>query len=293
MATSQQPAIATGREPDGIACWGGREREMTENEFVPRLLPAGTRSLAKGVPSAPPGTIFALAADGGFAVPPRRFTLHFGRDADDVHVPIGVNDPHVSRLHGVLVCDGAEWWVRNEGRLPIRLPETMLLSGHERPVEPGYTAMFIGAAKRRLHLLEVHVVGPRIADDRHEPHGRTRSPDLHDLSLKERLALTALAQRYLRQERYPQPVSWRQAADDLNRRQDGTHWTPTSVAHIVGAVRRRLAEAPDPIPGIRVEDGVGDPVGNTLNHNLIQALLLSTTLMPSDLYLLGEDPEDD
>jgi hypothetical protein len=53
-------------------------------------------------------------------------------------VPIGVNDPYVSRLHGVLVCDGREW-TRNKGKLPIQLPgEAMLLSGHELPVEPGY-----------------------------------------------------------------------------------------------------------------------------------------------------------
>jgi hypothetical protein len=57
----------------------------------------------------------------------RKFTLHFGRETDDVHVPIGINDPHVSRLHGVLMCDGREWWVRNEGRLPIQLPEAMPL----------------------------------------------------------------------------------------------------------------------------------------------------------------------
>jgi hypothetical protein len=54
----------------------------------------------------------------------------------------------------------------------------------------------------------------------------------------------------------------------------------------------RPAESRDPIPGIRREDGVGEPVGNTLNHNLIQALLRSTTLMPSDLHLLGEDPDE-
>lgn len=265
---------------------------MTKQEFRPQLLPADTRSLAVGVPPAPPGTIFALAAGGGFAVPRRKFTLHFGRDTEDVHVPIGINDPYVSRLHGVLVCDGRDWWVRNEGRLPIQLPDTMLLSGHERPVGPGYTPMFIGLAKRTLHLLEVHVVGVR-STDHGEPQSRTKSPDLHDLNYKERLVLTALAQRYLRQEPYPQPLSWRQLADDLNRRQDETHWTAGSVAHVVGDVRRRLAEGSDPVPGLRVEDGVAEPVGNTLNHNLIQALLRSTTLMPSDLCLLGEDPEDE
>jgi hypothetical protein len=272
------------------------------NEFVPQVLPESIRSLAGGVPPAPPGTIFALAADGGFAVPPRKFTLHFGRDKDDVHVPIGINDPYVSRLHGVLLCDGREWWIRNKGKLPIQLPgEAMLLSGHELLIEPGYTPMLIGSSKRRSHLLELHVVGTRTtdanagadADAFAEQHGRTKAPDVYDLNLAERLVLTALAQRYLRQERYPQPVSWNQVAHDLNRIPDGRQWTPKIAAHIVGAVRERLASATDPIPGVRREDGIGEPVGNTLNHNLIQALLRSTTLMPSDLHLLGEDRDED
>jgi hypothetical protein len=270
-----------------------REREVTIREFVPQVLPSSMRSLASGVPPAPPGTIFALAADSGFAVPPRKFTLHFGRGKDDVHVPIGVNDPYVSRLQGVLVCDGREWWIRNKGKLPIQLPGgALLLSGHELLIEPGYTPLLIGSAKRRSHLLEIHVVGSRTTDADGEQHNRTKAPDVYELSLVERLVLTALAQRYLRQERYPQPVSWNQVADDLNRLPDGRQWTPKTAAHIVGAVRERLAEGSDPIPGIRREDGVGEPVGNTLNHNLIQALLRSATLMPADLHLLGEDPDE-
>lgn len=266
---------------------------MTSQEFRPQMLPGSTRSLASGVPPAPPGTIFALAVDGGFAVPPRKFTLHFGRGKDDVHVPIGLNDPYVSRLHGVLVCDGREWWIRNKGKLPIQLPgEAMLLSGHELLLEPGYTPLFIGTSKRRSHLLEIHVVGSRTIGADAGQHSRTKAPDVYDLSLVERLVLTALAQRYLRQERYPQPVSWNQVADDLNRLPDGRQWTPKIAAHIVGAVRDRLAGGPDAIPGIRREDGVGEPVGNTLNHNLIQALLRSATLMPSDLHLLGEDLDE-
>jgi hypothetical protein len=265
---------------------------MTVDEFVPQVLPASIRSLASGVPPAPPGAIFVLAAEGGFAVPPRKFTLHFGRGEDDVHVPIGVNDPYISRLHGVLMCDGREWWIRNRGKLPIRLPgEAMLLSGHELPIDAGYTPMFIGSSKGRSHLLEVYVVDSPASGINGDQHSRaTKAPDVYDLNPVERLVLTALAQRYLRQERYPQPVSWNQVADDLNRLPGGRPWTPKIAAHIVGAVRERLAEGSDPIPGIRREDGVGEPVGNTLNHNLIQALLRSTTLMPSDLHLLGEDP---
>lgn len=218
---------------------------MTSKEFVPQVLPGSTRSLADGVPPAPPGTIFALAADGGFAVPPRKFTLHFGRGTDDVHVPIGVNDPYVSRLHGVLVCDGRTWWIRNKGKLPIQLPgEAMLLSGHELLIEPGYTPLFIGSAKRRSHLLEIHVVASRTTDTDGEHHSRTKAPDVYDLSLVERLVLTALAQRYLRQERYPQPVSWSQVADDLNQLPDGRQLTPKIAAHIVGACASGWPRAP-------------------------------------------------
>ncbi|WP_203883509.1 hypothetical protein [Planotetraspora kaengkrachanensis] len=267
---------------------------MTTREFVPHVLPSSMRSLASGVPPAPPGTLFALAASNGFAVPPRKFTLHFGRGTDDVHVAVGVNDPYVSRLQGVLVCDGYEWWVRNKGKLPIQLPGgALLLSGHELLVEPGYTPLLIGSAKRRSHLLEIHVVGSRTADAGGDQHNRTKAPDVYELSLAERLVLTALAQRYLRQERYPQPVSWNQVADDLNRLPDGRQWTPKIAAHIVGAVRERLADGPDPIPGLRREDGVGEPVGNTLNHNLIQALLRSATLLPADLHLIGDGDADE
>jgi hypothetical protein len=140
-----------------------------------------------------------------------------------------------------------------------------------------------------LHLLEIHLVGTRTADAAGEELTRTRPPPIYDLNLTERLVLTALARRYLAREPYPQPLSWKQVADDLNRLPNARDWTPKIAAHVVGAVRERLAVGPDPVPGIRREDGVGEPVGNTLNHNLILALLRSTTLLPEDLHLLGDD----
>jgi hypothetical protein len=242
------------------------------------------------VPAAPTGTIFALAADGGFAVPPQEFTLRFGRSRDDVHVPVGVTDPHVSRSHGMVVGDGREWWIRNnKGSLPLQLPgDLLLLAGQETALAPGYTPLFICSSKRRTHLLELHVVGARTTGADGEHHERTKPPDVYDLSQDERLVLTALAQRYLRQDRYAQPVSWKQVAEDLNRLDDGRQWTQNKAAHTVNAVRKRLAAGPEPVPGIRREDGVGEPVGNALNHNLIQALLRTSTLVPSDLDVLGD-----
>jgi hypothetical protein len=260
-------------------------------DFVPRVLPASTPMLADGVPSAPPGSLFVLAAEGGFAVPPRRFEVLFGRGKGEVHVPVGTHDPYVSRLHGVLSCDGREWWLRNEGRLPIHLPDDlMVLAGHELPMEPGYTPMFITTPSDRSYLVEVHVVGALGREGEEVPPLPTREPDGYDLAEDERLVLVILAQRYLRQERYPQPVSWKQVAEDLNRVGEGQsrRWTPKTAAHVVGAVRERLATGRRPVPGLRCEDGAGEPAANVLNHHLIRALLRNTTLLPADLRLLEE-----
>lgn len=271
---------------------------MQVEDFVPQVLPASTPRLSDGVPSAPAGSLFVLAAEGGFAVPPRRFRLLFGRGKGEVHVAVGTHDPYVSRLHGVLSCDGREWWLRNEGRLPIYLPDdVMVLAGHELPMESGYTPMFINTPSNRSYLVEVHVVGGADRAGDEAPLQPTREPDVYELSEDERLVLVVLAQRYLRQERYPQPVSWKQVAEDVNRVRDGAGrpWTPKMAAHVVGTVRERLAGGRSPVPGLLREDGVGEPVGNALNHHLIRALLRNTTLMPADLRLLedGELLEED
>lgn len=42
----------------------------------------------------------------------------------------GAWDRFVSRLHGVFACDGDRWWLRNEGKLPIQLPDATLLLRH-------------------------------------------------------------------------------------------------------------------------------------------------------------------
>src|SRR5215813_8828216 len=135
--------------------------------FIPQALPGSMPSLADGVPEAPTGTIFVKATQGGFAVPPRKFTLHFGRATLDVHVPVGARDQYVSRLHGIFMCDGTRWWLRNEGRLPIlMLGEEPLLRGHEIPMPAGYTPLTIETPRRRSYWIEVRVVeSPSAADD--------------------------------------------------------------------------------------------------------------------------------
>jgi hypothetical protein len=259
--------------------------------FTPTPLPPSVGGLAGLVPPAPPGSIFVLAAGGGFAAPPRdRFEVVFGRREPDVHVCIGPDDPRMSRLQGRLVRAGNEWWLRNEGKLPIRLPQSrFLLSGNEIPLSEGYSPLFIRTSRQREHLLEVRVVGrPDAVVDAHDMTG-TLSPDSWQIDGVERVVLTALALRYLRQEPHPQPQSWNQVAADLNNvaANGRTDWTPKKTANTVLKVRERLASH---VPGLRLEDW-GDPAGNMVNHQLIQELLQTATLRPPDLRLLDAGEE--
>src|SRR5262249_12669874 len=127
--------------------------------FPPHILPAET-SLSGRVPEqAPPGSIFVIGDQQGWAVPPRRFTLHFGRDEEEVHVPLGVDDPDISRQHGVFLGDGTRWWLENRGRLPIQMPDrSLLLRGHGCELASGYTPLII-AQRDRKHVLHVRLVG--------------------------------------------------------------------------------------------------------------------------------------
>jgi hypothetical protein len=242
------------------------------------------------VPSAPPGTIFVVGPEGGYAVPPRRYTLLFGRDREDVHVPIGVNDPAVSRRQGFFICSGPDgaWWLRNTGLLPIELIDrTLVLAGHKREVEPGYTPLVIRSSKQRSHLLEIRLVG---GDD----HTDSAYPDsIYELSPDERLVLTALAQHYLEgQDRFPLPVSWDEVARLVTASRYSTkRWTNRTAANVVEDVRERLHRRG--VRGMR-RDEVGEPVGSMLNDNLIHELIKTGTLVPPDLELLavaGEQPE--
>lgn len=254
----------------------------------PQILPPG--SPADSVPSAPPGTIFVVGSEGGYAVPPRRYTLLFGRDPDEVHVPIGIHDPAVSRQHGFFTRTGpdGEWWLRNTGKLPIELLEgALILSGHTREIKPGYTPLVIRTSKQRSHLLEVRVVG---GDDRQPRSGTevaSAYPEIvYELSPSERLVLTALSLHYLEgQDRIPLPVSWDEVASLVNASGRSTkRWTSRAVANVVEDVRIRLNQR-----GVRglMRDEVGASVGAILSVNLIRELLKTGTLSPQDLELLA------
>ena len=73
------------------------------SDDVRRLAP-DTDSLARRIPyGTPAGTLCVLGPEGGVqVVPGATHEVTFGRAAADVDVPLGVEDPAVSRTHGRL-----------------------------------------------------------------------------------------------------------------------------------------------------------------------------------------------
>jgi hypothetical protein len=174
--------------------------------------------------------------------------------------------------------------VHNTGRRPIRIHDQLLFPGEvSLSLGTGYTQMFVQASHHRQHLLEVFVTGLDGAQPVPQHEEPTRAPSQWRLTDAERLVLVVLAQRYLLHEPHPQPLSWRQTAEQLAELQPEAGWSPKRVEHVVCGIRARVSRAGVP----RLTRGeVGDPVGNTLNRNLIHELLITTTLVPMDLALI-------
>jgi hypothetical protein len=127
------------------------------------VLPPGHDSLAYGSGAAAPGGLLALSSTGGVrAAPAEGRSVYFGRNFDEVHVAIGVDDRRVSRRQGALTCKAGRWWVANTGNRPIRLPDGgWLCRGVVVPLAPGYTPLLVPGSGEREHLLEVYVVPAR------------------------------------------------------------------------------------------------------------------------------------
>ncbi|MEV0612166.1 FHA domain-containing protein [Nonomuraea sp. NPDC050404] len=251
------------------------------------LLPREFGSLAHGLPPAPIGTLFLMGPNGGMRVAPDAgFELLFGRGEPDVHVCVGEDDPHVSRRHGRIAREGSGWMLHNTGRLAIRFPESRLVLGGQSTELPlAYTPLFI-VGPRRQHLLEVGIATGATRGGSARPEDETTEPTW-DLNPVERLVLVCLSQRYLRDEPRPQPLTWAQVAQEMQRLRPSERWTQKRVAHIVAKVRNELSAK---VPGLREEE-IPPPLGNTLNHNLITELLVTTTLQAGDLGLLGDGSE--
>lgn len=250
------------------------------------LLPKEIGSLARGLPPAPPQTLFVLGSNVGMSVAPdAEFPLIFGRHEADVHVCVGADDNYVSRRHGIITREYSRWMLNNTGQLPIRLPGSRLvLEGDSAELPSGYTPLFIVAPKQE-HLLQVRIAAaaPLPVDGATASDAKTWDPAVLSLRPAEKLVLVCLGQRYLRQDPQPQPLTWGQVEYELKMLQPTENWTWRRAAHIVSKLRKKVSKK-----GVRglLEKEVPQPVGNALNHNLIMHLLVTTTIRKDDLRLL-------
>lgn len=243
-------------------------------------------SLLRQVAAPAPGAIFALALAAGASLPPGSpDQIRFGRNRPQVDLCIGEDDLRVSRQHGVIDYQQGFWEVTNTGKLPIRLPAgRWLFPGEEsHPLSPGYTPLFVRGSRGREHLLEVYVIDSDGGCPETLYGAVTHAPDRYWLSDEEKLVLVALGQRYLAQQEFAQPLTRQQVADEMVRLQPDVAWDDRRVERVIAPVRTRLHKAD--VRGVVKED-LDEPIGNMLNHNLIQALMASATLTPADLALL-------
>ncbi|MFC5751511.1 hypothetical protein [Actinomadura rugatobispora] len=225
-----------------------------------------------------------MGVEGGMRVAPDAgFTLLFGRCEPDVHVCVGAADRHVSRRHGYIAHEGSRWVLHNTGRMAIRFPGSRLvLGGQQAELPAAYTPLFI-VTPRQEHLLEVRIATGAALSSREALHeAETDNSDKWKLSKEERLLLVCLAQRYLRQEPHPQPLTWAQVAYELDLLQPRRGWTAKVASYGVKTVRERLSGK---VHGL-TEKEVPPPIGNALNHNLITELLVTATIREEDLALL-------
>jgi hypothetical protein len=250
----------------------------------------GYASLLRQTPTPAPGTLFAIAlAEGITQQPEPGCQLRFGRNRLDVELCVGEDDLRVSRQHGVINHRDGWWEVSNTGRLPIRLVGGRWLFPQEDPLalSPGYTPLFVRGSRGREHLLELYVVGPN-GERPQALHGAiTHAPERYWLEPDEKLVLVALAQQYLAQEEFAQPLTRRQVAEQMAVLQPDRRWDERLVERVIAPVRERLTA--EGVTGLSREDltarGVVN-IGNLLNHNLIQALLANATLVPPDLTMM-------
>ena len=252
-------------------------------------------------PPPPPGTLVVLVPEGGPTFRPQEGrVLWFGRNRPEVHICIGPDDLGVSRQHGALEFTAGRWWVRTTGRNPVRVGPTTLHRGDDPvPLAEGRTSLLVeGADPNDLHLVRVEIAGaagkPRPGAGTVRQPTRTFGTKARAFALDpaERLVMTVVAARHLAARRdgpsgpEPQPLTAREAAEELAVLAPAAGWTQKKVEHLVKKVRERLTA--QGVPGLVPEPG-RPGFDSSFRRNLIEALLGTGTLTPEDLRLLDPD----
>jgi hypothetical protein len=238
--------------------------------------------------AAPARTLFVLGADGGYAAAPARSNrLVLGRNSNDVHVTVGAMDWYISREHATIRFAGdaarPHWLLRNDGRLPIRIPDMPgLLHGHEVELPLGYTPLYIRGSRR--HVVEVLISRTGSPPASVRPDTGTR--DMRwPLAQRERLVLVALLQEFLLRTDDPRPLSWKETSEVLNDVPGQGGWTERKAENVVDGLRHKLARAG------KAAVTVDSAHPEVIKLNLARFLVETATLVPPDLGLLETDAD--
>ena len=237
--------------------------------------------------NAPPGTLFVLGDEGGYAaVPAPANRLILGRNSHAVHVTVGSGDWNISREQASMRCEpGGGWRLRNDGRLPIRIPDVPeLLREHEVTLPAGYTPLYLAGSRR--HVVEILVSGQQARPAAAGPETGTRDISW-PLGGRERLVLVALYQNHLLRLDNPHPLSWRETSHTLNQVPGERGWTERKAEHVVDAVRHRLTRSGH--GGVTADSAPPEAI----KTNLLRFLTETATLVPPDLRLLETGVESD
>lgn len=252
--------------------------------------PPGARG-ALGIPTTPgapdtPGTLYVKSVYGGIRRRPGPDAeIVFGRNEDEVHVTLGLDDRNVSRQHGVLRYQAGRWWLSTTGRRNLKVGDKVVLVAGDDPfpLTQGFTRVSLATSEGRTHTLELFVVGDDGTGSRPIPDLPTIDEETYLLDRRERLVVVATAQPYLLQEENPAPWSREAVANLLRDVDPAGEWSKPKVGHVLDHVRERLARRG--VTGLTAKE-VGRPVGNQLKHNLIVKLMDTGTITRRDLALL-------
>ncbi|WIX76403.1 FHA domain-containing protein [Amycolatopsis carbonis] len=233
-----------------------------------------------------PGAVVVRGLAGTAVVLPAEYArLPFGRQPGPDGVKVGEDDPRVSREHGALTYRRGWWLLSNSGHTPIEFSPTRLLHSDDEP-EPlpaGFTTLLVVGSGGRKHPLEVRVNAP----DHNRPMpvtGPTLPGRQWDLTTTQRLVLTVLGQQYLRREVPAQPMSRGHVAEIMGELEPGGEWDVRKVDRVIATVRDRLSG--QGVRGLKRTE-VPEPIGNSLNHNLLTELAITTnSLTRADLDVL-------
>lgn len=205
-----------------------------------------------------------------------------------MHLALGPEDERVSRRHGELSYRHRQWWLRNIGRRPIRLPRGQMVyrDADPLPLSPGPTWLYVRGSGYRDHVVELFVTDESRFPTPPPPPGRTTLKEDWDLDETDIRVLVAVGQDYLHFTAEPRPWSYRDASELLRDIDPEGRWNPKKVENRITRIRQRIHHRGTFPYRVATCEGEPRPTDGVFVHNLLKGLVEEDALTPYHLNLL-------